>query len=164
MGVSSCALSPFNQSANRVSAVKLQTALLSAVSCHLGAFARPSSTRILLQLFIQWQGSTHQNQFSQISMILLLPSPPPVSRLHWGFLFYSQLHHFPKNYFITMESKEFLIRFCTNDDRSSCSLKKSRVSPDWTVTSWHWVAGDYNILSLRWTPVGNQSTLFIFMM
>ena len=93
MGVSSCTLSPFNQSDSSkntisqcVSAVKFKTALLSAVSCLFQAFMPSSSTP---------SSSSSSSSGSvllaginlpchQMTRILFPPSPPQVSGLHLG--------------------------------------------------------------------------------
>ena len=85
-----------SQSCPLLSNLILLSSLLSAV---FSGIRETLLCPILLQLFINWLGSTHQD----------LPSSITTTRLYtpsgsFFLLFYAQLHHLPKYYLITMES------------------------------------------------------------
>ena len=85
--------SPFNQPhpatkkkqlANHVSAVKLETTLLSAVSCHVRHLCDPPPPHPPPTLHIQLRSPESTPPLRQIYRIFLPPSQPPVSRLQRG--------------------------------------------------------------------------------
>lgn len=119
-----CARSPSNQPDSASS-----TLGQSRGCCHLPfqSFVPPSSTPVLLQLFIHRQGSTHQNQ-----LFLLLHHHQRLHSIGEGFLFFITSPNITSSRW-SPTAKDSLILFVHMAINLQVCSNKLRVSPDWNV-------------------------------